>query len=114
MKIIVKQRWRIAVLGCLAGVCVAVLVPKAQASPTDTMTVSVTPSVTFAVQISSPELAGYDFSTVALRSDDGVDGSDHAEHSRSHSAQFFGLSSLEHGRLMVVDDRRTREWTRSG
>ena len=38
----------------------------AQAATTDTMTVSVTPSVTFAVSISSPYTSGYNFSSVAL------------------------------------------------
>ena len=39
---------------------------QAAAGVTDTMTVSVTPTVTFSVAISSPYASGYDFSNVAL------------------------------------------------
>lgn len=62
MKTRMKVKW-------LLGVIVAMgfgLVGKAQAANPDTMQVSVTPTVTYAVSITSVSAGGYNFGTVAL------------------------------------------------
>lgn len=66
MKMQLKSKW-------LLGIAVAVglglgLTKSAQAASSDTIRVSVTPSVTYAVTITSVNASGYDFGTVALNS----------------------------------------------
>jgi hypothetical protein len=86
-----KQMKRVLTMG-LMTLGIGLMLKMAQAAPTDTMTVSVTPSVTFAVQISSPELGGYDFSTVALGATTVSTVAITLNTVGATAAQFFGLS----------------------